>query len=191
MVLFPGVFSGLLCTLSMLRILPVSFASLLLLSACLGGKQAVGLTVGSDSPAGEEVTIIDALPKGPVKDPERGREVSLAYGAVSGIGTINANGIATAHYFADGSTIVVVQANILPAGEGMFYEVWMEGRSPADRISIGHMQNSLSDARHSLKFESSENLKSYKKIIISLEEDNGNPSLSLMAAQAILKETRR
>lgn len=176
----------------------------LLISACLlltacerpnGDPESVAkVQLGGPKTATGDVqeiqTIITGIPSGDIVVEKHGREVSLAYGAVEGVSGTAANGVASAHYLEDGNTVIGAQINIAVAEDGFFYEAWLaDGDTPL--ISLGHLRNSMNDTRHSVRFESSDNLKNYSKIIITREADDGDPTPSTFVAIAILKPTSR
>ncbi len=136
-------------------------------------------------------TINTAMPNGQQALPGHGKEVGMAYGAVSPVGAIPSNGVATAHYLEDGASIIGVQANIEVPADGYFYEAWLEKPDGSNRISLGHLTNSFNDVRHTTRFESIQDLRSSTKIRITRERDDGNPNPSETVAEATLKPTSR
>ena len=116
------------------------------------------------------------MPKGgEVVDEKRGKELWLAVGAMSGINTHPANGVAQAHYFEDGTYLHTMQLNIELPTDGFFYEGWLiaENKKP---VSIGHLRSIVGDVRHQLEFESDQDLREYTGVLVTLESDDGNPA---------------
>ncbi len=130
------------------------------------------------------------MPQGQQGLGEHGREVLMAYGALAGTGGINANGVATAHYMQDKSTVIGMQLNVEVPAAGFFYEGWVESSTGA-RISLGHLTNPFNDVRHQLRTETPENLRNFTIVIITKEADDGDPEPSQAVATGILKQTRR
>lgn len=166
----------------------IFFTSFVLLLVACG--QAV-TTV--DEPVIGTQTIQQMMPvNGKVEVPVHGEEKWFGYGAISGNQWTPANGIVTSHIFEDGATIVTMQINVEPAKEGTFYEVWIRDPKSQKSISAGHLVNHFSDARHGLKFESSDDLRSYSEVSVTLEKDDGDTSASTnVIATGTLKPTKR
>jgi hypothetical protein len=130
------------------------------------------------------------MPQGQQGFGVHGREVTMAYGALSGTGTVNANGVATAHFMQDKSTIIGLQLNIEAAPENSFYEAWAES-STGSRISLGHLHNPFNDVRHQLRLETPSDLRNFLNVRITMESDDGDPTPSQTVAIGILKQIRR
>lgn len=171
----------------------VSIVAFALLSACSSGG-TVTINNQSSSESGGVIGVQKMqmlMPTGKqLVDPTHGVEEGLAYGAVTGVSGVLANGVATAHYFQDGSTIIGVQVNIADAKDGMFYDAWLtsDGLQPID---LGQLENSPGDVRHSLHFESKNNLQTYSKIVISLQQKGGGQTPGQTVASATLQATSR
>lgn len=149
------------------------------------------LRIESGSGYTRHETINMAIPQGTPEVPGHGKEVGIAYGAISGVDGTIANGIVSVHYMEDRSSIVGVQVNIDVPEDGYFYEAWLSGTDGKPPISLGHLTNPFNDARHSVRLESDQNLSGLVNLSITLEADNGNPGASAPVATAILKPTRR
>lgn len=165
----------------------LGFVSFALLCACTGNGAQV---TEEDPPIGSDV-FVTAMPEGEVTVPGHGKEVGMAVAPIAGINGGKANGVTTAHYFEDGSTIIGVQANVPPAEDGFFYEAWVAGETDNEWISIGRMANLFGDARHSVRFEVPEDLRNRARIVITREVDDGNPGPGEEIAEGILKPTKR
>ena len=155
---------------------------LLLLSACAPKEK--GKTIG------KEVIVTPMPVGGEVNDPDHGREVWLAVGAVEGMEATPANGVATAHYFEDGTFILGAQVNIAPPEDGFFYEVWLVREGEND-LSLGHLTNPSGDVRHQLRFSAQSDYRKYAAIAITREADDGNAEPGTIVARALLVERRR
>lgn len=169
--------------------LALGLLSMTLLAAC-AKNEPQATTVDVDTPIGSAV-INTAMPQGEVAVPGHGKETGLAIGAISGLNDVPANGVASAHYFEDKSTIIGVQANIAVAEDGFFYEAWIAGETKDQWMSLGHMTNLFGDARHSTRFETPEDLQNRSRIVITRERDDGNPLPGEEVAEGILKPTKR
>gem|GEM_PF-5819570 len=169
----------------------------LLLSACLSSteKEKNTVSIGTQGATGtgditEELSVVTAMPSGTIVDPVHGKEIGLAYGPLSGT-SLSANGVVSAHYLEDATTIVGLQLNIAVPQDGWFYEAWLEKDAHTPWISLGHLSNPLNDVRHSVRFVSKETLNSYRTVHITLEEDDGDSSPGTTVAGGILKATTR
>ncbi len=161
-----------------------SFA--LLLTAC-------GQTATVDEPVIGTQSFQQMMPvKGKVEVPGHGEEKWFAYGALNGNQWTPANGVVTAHFFEDAATIFTMQINVEPSMDGTFYEVWIRDPKSQKSLSAGHLTNHFSDARHGLKFESSDDLRSYSDVRVTLEKDDGDTTASTnVIATGTLKPTKR
>ena len=157
---------------------------LLLLDCAQKQKMAIDKSTG-------EHTVKQVLPgQGPVEAPGHGKELWFAIAPLTGV-SIPANGVAQAHYLEDGASIVTVQLNIERAEEGSFLEAWLVGADPTKRISLGHLRTPFGDVRHQLKYIGKDDLRSYTTVLVTLEEDDGNPSASESVAEGVLKDIKR
>lgn len=171
-----------------------SFLFAVLLAGCAPGvKQTV--TIGDGSAASGDILKVEtfptAIPSGVIETPDHGKEVGMAYGPIASISETPANGIANAHYLEDGATVIGMQVNIPPAEDGFFYEAWAVPSDGTAWKSLGHLRNSLNDARHGVRFETRENLKEITILRITMEADDGNPAPGTAVAEAKLKPTTR
>ncbi|MBI3331887.1 hypothetical protein HYZ99_02910 [Candidatus Peregrinibacteria bacterium] len=168
----------------MKRVQPFLISFSLLLLACSR------TTVGVDSESIGEQVVPQVIPgPGPVEVPGHGQELWFAVGAMTGAPGVNANGVAQAHYLEDGTGIVTVQLNIERAPEGSFFEAWLV--SPSGRISLGHLRTPFGDVRHSLKYLEKQDVRSYGKLEVTRELDDGNAAPGVVVAEAMLKERNR
>ena len=160
---------------------------LVLLVGCK--KEAVTIS-GVENSQGSQ-TLVQVLPgQGPVDTPDHGTEQWFAITPLTGLQGISANGVAQAHYLEDGTFITTVQLNIERAPDGSFYEGWMEN-SEGKKVTIGHLRTPFGDVRHSLKFLGNQDLRTYPKVLVTLEKDDGNPSASDAVAEGSLLERKR
>lgn len=130
------------------------------------------------------------MPKdGKVEYAGHGNEEWFAYGALTGVEGVNANGVAQSHYFEDGRYLHTTTLNIEPAQDGYFYEGWLV--KGLDVVSTGHLTNNFGDTRHSLRFEKDVDYTGYLNVVITLEPDDGNPAPAGHVAEGKLKVTKR
>lgn len=126
---------------------------------------------------------------GKVEYTGHGNEEWFAYGAMSGVEGVNANGVTQAHRFEDGRYLHTVNLNIEPPEDGYFYEGWLV-KGPSV-ISTGHLSNPFGDVRHSLRFEADEDYTGHLNVVVTLEPDDGDPSPAAHVAEGKLKATER
>ncbi len=159
--------------------------TLFLLSACA----SQGPDVETPPEKIQEINI--PMPKeGEIAHPTGGLEEWLGVGAMSATGTTPANGVAQAHFFEKGLYLFTVNLNIETPPEGAFYEAWVSDGT--NTVSMGHLQNPMGDVRHSVKFESNQDLRTYTSVSVSQEADDGNPALGgTVVASGVLKDSTR
>lgn len=146
---------------------------------------------GTGSVVGEEV-YIRALPgEGPIQDVLHGRELWFAYGALGGVNGAKANGVATAHYLQDGTYVLSLQLNIQNPDEGEFYEAWLFPEGGGAAQSAGHLVQGERDGRQILTFRSAVDLRRNLRIVISRENDDGNPAMGQRVTEGDLRVTKR
>ena len=118
------------------------------------------------------------------KDETYGQETWFAISAMDGKDE-PANGVVQAHVFENGAYRLEIQLNIERASEGYFYEAWLveEGSEP---LSIGHLRSRFGDARHTMQFDSDEDLRDMPLVQITLEPDDGDPSPGQLVADGTL-----
>ncbi|MBU0766357.1 anti-sigma factor [Patescibacteria group bacterium] len=150
------------------------------------------VTIEDEESIGDEVIQMIMPQDGKAVHPEFGVEEWFAFGAMSGVGEKAANGVAQAYVFENGSYALTMQLNIEPAADGTFYEAWLISEESGALISAGHLGNFFGDARHQLKFESSEDFSQLLQVRVTLEADDGNPDPSEnLVAQGQLRPTKR
>jgi hypothetical protein len=165
---------------------PLSIVALLLLVGCSSDTVEVG-----EEPIGVE-TINQVMPvDGKAVHPQFGAETWFAYGAIEGTNGNTASGVGQAYRFENGSYVLTLQANLPTLGEGKFYEAWIKNPETGDMRSVGHLSNFFGDARHTLTFDSTEDLSTFTEMSISLERDDGNPQPGSPMAKGTLKPTER
>jgi hypothetical protein len=104
-------------------------------------------------------------------DPVHGKETVFAYGAVSGISPVGANGVGFMHTYADGVSQVQVNLNILQAKSGTYHTVWLTDGTTY--LRVGTLNSIIGDARHSTKLETKENIGSMHMVLVTLENSEG------------------
>lgn len=178
--------------------LPLMTHRYLVMTACLAAlngcsmKEQTSVKVGVGAGTGVlyRQEFQTAIPVGTPTLPGHGKEVSLSYGALSGAAGTSANGIGSIHHLEDGSSVIGLQLNIKAAPEGMFYEGWVE-TPEGKRFNVGHLSNPFNDVRHRVRLEAPNDLRTYTKVFITLEVDDGNPEPGEIVAVGTLKQTSR
>lgn len=158
------------------------------LAAC--GKQPIQPTT-SDAEKLQKYATVSRKP-GEVVDPVHGKEIGLWYGAVGGINRVNANGVGFLHRFQDGTSIATVNLNILEAPAKKFHVVWLSDATWIKSVRIGALQSIVGDSRHSVSFETKEDLTDLTTVLVSLESssDPEKPG-SVREAEGTLKEVKK
>lgn len=142
------------------------------------------------SPA-ETTTFTNPVePNTQVKDTKHGAETGLSICALSGVNGTLANGVATAYSFEDKGSIVGIQLNIAAAQDGSAYVAWIENTSK-QRIRLGTLEHTGTDVRHSLRFDTNQDLSNDTIISITRETKNGADTGGPEVANGILKATKR
>jgi len=159
----------------------------LLLTAC--GKSAQS---PEQTGTGSMATFRYNMPSGgKIVDAQKGDETWFAYGAIAGNADTPANGLAKSHRFDNGQYLHTLQVNIALPKDGFFYEGWLINPKTGERISTGHLKSIFGDVRHNLSFETSEDLRAYTGVVITLEKDDGNSAPGTEAATGTLKVLNR
>ncbi len=104
-----------------------------------------------------------------LEDPVHGKEVEFAYGAISGVNETKANGVAYRHTFADGTSVMTINLNILPAPKGKVFVAWLSDDAGTSYVHAGALSSILSDARHTLRLETKEPSTKLMKVVVTLE----------------------
>ncbi len=128
---------------------------------------------------------------GTTPDSQHGQETGIAITALNGTNGSLANGAATAFYYTDKGTAITIQLNIASATAGKHYIAWATDPTSEKTVSLGILESTGNDVRHSLRFDSKENLQTYTNIAISLQPIGGDSSEGPVVANGILKGTRR
>jgi len=116
-------------------------------------------------------------------DPVHGKGVSFYYGAVSGAGETNANGIAYIHLFEDGASAVTINLNIELPPSGTKYVAYVQDSTGSSSVKVGEMKSIVGDVRHSVKLETSENVAKNLSVKV-LREGRGE---SVLVAEGTMK----
>lgn len=167
----------------------LSFVLLTLLSACSAGNppsESNTSESGGNGASGTTQSGAGISASSELVDPTHGKQTALAYGAVSGENGVLANGVATARYFQDGSTMITVQANIADAPAGSHYEAWLTGGG-LQAVDMGELQSTAGDVRHGLEYTSRSSLQAYDTIVISLQHSGGGSVKGDTVATATLQ----
>lgn len=141
----------------------------------------------------EQAAVINnpVSPNQQLSDSLHGKEVGFSIGALSGVNGSLANGVASAHYFEDKGVIFSVQLNIAEAKAGSHYEAWAQSSGDGQMSDLGKLENAIGDVRHSLRFDTQENLRNKKTIVITLQQDGRTQTPGPVVANGILKDTSR
>lgn len=161
----------------------------LLLVAC-STQTPVSNTVDRNPPDSETTYQNPVEPNTQVKDANHGAETGLAITALSGANGTLANGVATAYYFEDKGSIVGVQLNIASAKAGTQYAAWIEN-DMKKYVRIGNLENTDGDVRHSVRLDTKDDLRTYKNVIITLQQTGADSTPGEVIATGLLKDTKR
>ncbi|MDP7247679.1 MAG: hypothetical protein QF741_03590 [Candidatus Peribacteraceae bacterium] len=160
----------------------------LLLISC-GKSDKVKL---SEQSIGEEAFRYLMPGKDGIVHPKHGKEVWFAYGAMSGTENTPANGVVQGYVYEDGTNIITMHLNVLPAREGSFYEAWFIGQGDTEPLPAGHLKNHFGDARHQLQYKTEDDIRKFEKVHVTLELDDGNPRMSEgLVAEGQLRHVNR
>jgi hypothetical protein len=157
-----------------MRLLFAPLCTVLLLSACVSQGDSVQRT---------EFTVPEGEHR--FEDARHGKELWFAIGAISGAPEVSANGVAQAHYFENGIYRLLVQLNIEQAPQGYRYDAWLVPAS-GNAVLAGRFTSTFGDVRHSLSFETENDLRSAQEVQVTLELDDENPALGKVVATARL-----
>ena len=102
------------------------------------------------------------------EDPVHGKETAFLYGAVTGVGGSNANGVAFLHTYEDGFTVITVNLNILLAPSGEHYEAYLSDGVEENPVDLGLLRSIIGDVRHNLQYEEKNDLGDRRLILIKL-----------------------
>ncbi len=94
-------------------------------------------------------------------DPVHGKEVAFWYGA---IGSEKSNGVGYIHTFEDGASIVTANLNILLAEKGTHYQAFLVSDDGKKEVDIGQLNSIIGDARHSIRFETQNDISGMTKL---------------------------
>jgi len=122
------------------------------------------------------------------RDTVHGKEIWLAIAPLETAAQIG-NGNVHAHYFEDGTTILVLQANVSLAPSGETYVAWLRNTSGAI-VRLGAVQTVAKDARHHGNFEEKRDLRGYRELLLTLETNAAAETPGLVQATAVLQEPK-
>lgn len=162
-------------------LIPALFTSLIL-AAC---GTSTDVTVGTNKPL--EVQSFNAvMGTKNLVDPVHGKETRFAYGAVLGVNGTKANGISYLHTFADGTSVLTVNLNILPVS-GKHVVAWMTDETGTSVTYVGELTSVMNDARHAVILETKEDVKNIHTIVVTLEDSQQPTMPSVHRAEGTLK----
>lgn len=154
-----------------------------MLAACSANVPSTEESAG-DAPA----PSLTVSPNAQTDDARHGAITGISIGALSGANGALANGVVTAYAFEDKGTIIGVQLNIAAADAGTYYEAWVENAA-GDLVSIGKLESTSGDVRHSVRFDTQKNLAGYTKVTVKRERNGEGFSQGEIVANGILKTT--
>lgn len=121
-----------------------------------------------------------------------GGETRFAYGAISGTGGTNCNGVGFLHTYQDGVSIATINLNVLAAPAGEHYIVWTSdgAGSQYSLIFRGELKSIVGDARHSMQFESDGDPNTLSHVFVTVEKSVTPVTASSPIAEGTLKELK-
>jgi hypothetical protein len=158
-------------------------SALLLLSAC--GNAA------TDDQTLETHTFNTVMGTKNLVDPIHGKETRFAYGAVLGVAPTSANGVAYAHTFEDGTSVVSINLNILPPKAGKHLIGWVLSADKSSAVIVGELNNPMSDARHAVIVETKASAEKLVTVLVTLENSATPKVPGTPQAQGELKVYQR
>jgi hypothetical protein len=102
-----------------------------------------------------------------VTDPVHGKETGFFYGA---IGSEKSNGVAYIRTYEDGVSVVTANLNVHLAEQGTHYEAYLLSADEKKKIDLGELTSIIGDARHSVRFETKENIQDMLTLEVRLEK---------------------
>jgi len=105
-----------------------------------------------------------------VIDSEHGKELGFMYGAVSGVNKTNANGVAYIRAYEDGFYSATMNLNILLAPAGKKYVGYLSDEKKTKMIELGELGSIVGDVRHSLRFESKQDLREFNVFLVMMDD---------------------
>lgn len=162
-----------------------------LLAGCFGGNpdsKPVSVNTGKDGDILETQSFQTTMRTGnQLIDEDHGTEIALWYGGVSGIGNVNANGIGFTHKFDDGYFVHTLNVNIKQAGTG-YYVAWAaKDAAGTDARRLGVLANLVGDVRHSVRFETKDDLSAHLHVFVTQETEKEPATPGQKVAEATLK----
>ena len=120
-----------------------------------------------------------------------GKELWLSVVPLTGVGRVNANGAAQAHYFEDGTFVLSLGLNIDPASKGSLYTGWLIREDGTDVQPIGILVNLKGDVRHQASFQSTKDLRDHPRLQITLADEASAGEPGRLVAEGFLKQVRQ
>ncbi len=115
-------------------------------------------------------------------------EVTIAEDALettlSAIGDTHGSGVATSEWSGTAFRHVIV-ATLPDPPQGYFYEGWLIRSRPFDFLSTGHLIQHADDLKWYLVWESSEDRRDFRKIIVTLEPDDKDPAPNIHVLEGL------
>ncbi len=119
-------------------------------------------------------------------DPVHGEETDFWYGALSGVGETNANGVAYIHRFKDGTSVATMNLNILPVAKPQYFSVVLKNDLTGGTIDAGELSSIIGDARHSAKVETTADVSSHLRVVVLKHMTKGDAGT--IVADGVLKK---
>jgi hypothetical protein len=158
------------------------FMALLSLSGCLTWEEP------SARPPSVE---FQGRAPGEITDPVHGAETWFAIGALTGAGTHKGNGVATAHFLADGTYVVGLRLNMKPV-ENTVLEASLETDRGTDSVALGRLSNPTGDARHELRYEGTRDVRdTHRHIVVRMRKKSDPSAPGEAVAEGTLKPQAR
>ena len=151
----------------MKKSLPIALVFAASLAAC--GNSAQQLKPGEDSAS--KTQHYDTVAKhgtGAEVDPSHGAQIRMAYGAILGVDSVNANGVGFLRTYADGVSVATINLNIEAPAAGQHYVVWSDD-SKVGLTMRGELTSIVGDVRHSTSFQTTDAPTDFYKVMVTLE----------------------
>jgi hypothetical protein len=103
------------------------------------------------------------------EDPVHGKQVGFWYGAVGGIGDVNANGVGFLRQYEDGLFSLTVNLNILKSETPSVYAAWVTNDDGSKSVFAGVLSSIVGDARHSASLDTKEDLTGLTRVLVTKE----------------------
>lgn len=169
-----------------MRSIPLTIITVIALSLAACGKETV---ITPDKSATEKIQEYNKVTGNDLENsPTHGAMTQLWYGALTGTESTPANGVGFLRQFEDDVFTGSLNLNIVPRTDGKLLIAWMAQSDGGNPIRVGELTSIVGDARHSLSFESTEDLSDKTVVVITLEADAESAAPGTRVAEGTLKE---